>query len=201
MPSPWHYTTFLDFLDHWQSLIAGLIALLAAFIAVRVTLNIEQRKVDREIDALRKSLAIELRQLISRALGAHISLLGLSAKTDGPITARMVDSLSRVPVPIVYPAIAHDIGLLGCDAMDIVIIYGLLDLAREGVAGLMRYRTPDNIPPALVTKVAEAFLEACKYARGVLPNLRTGVASHDKQDTDLIQAITERDSIWKSVVN
>ncbi len=191
MAAPWHYTTIIDLLDHWQSLLAGLIALLAAIIAVCVTLRIEQRKVDREIEALRKSLAIELRQLIPGAFGAHISLQGLVNKADGPITARTVESLSRMPVPIVYPANTHKIGLLGSDAMDVVIIYGLIEIARDGVGRLMRHRTPDDIQPSLVAAVAEALLEACKYARGVLPKLRTGVASHDDRDAALIQTITK----------
>ncbi len=71
---PWHYTTIVDFVDHWQTLIAGLIALVAAIITVFVTLKVERRKVEREIEALHKSLAMELRQLIPRALGAHTSL-------------------------------------------------------------------------------------------------------------------------------
>ena len=187
----WHYTTIVDLIDHWQTLLAGLIALIAAIITVFVTLNVERRKVAREIDALRKSLAIELRQLIPRALGAHTSLQKLGSKEDGPITARMVESLSRMPVPIVYPANAHKIGLLEGDAMDVVIVYGLLEIARDGVGRLMTYRTPDNITPNVVLKAAEAFLEACKYARSVLPKLRTGVAAHDDLDDLLIKAITE----------
>ena len=115
---PWHYTTIVDFIDHWQTLLAGLIALIAAIITVFVTLKVERRKVDRELDALRKSLAIELRQLIPGALVVHGSLTKLGSKTDGPITARMVESLSRMPAPIVYPANAHKIGLLEKDAMD-----------------------------------------------------------------------------------
>lgn len=47
---PWHYTTVVDFIDHWQTLLAGLIALIAAVITVAVTLNVERRKVDRELD-------------------------------------------------------------------------------------------------------------------------------------------------------
>ncbi len=189
---PWHYTTIVDFVDHWQTLLAGIIALIAAIITVFVTLKVERRKADREIEALRKSLAIELRQLIRRALGAHTSLKELGSKTDGPITARMVESLSRVPAPIVYPANAHKIGLLEKDAMDVVIVYGLLDIARDGVARLITtYRTPDNISPDVVLMTAVAFLEACKYARSVLPKLRTGVATHDDRDCLLIQAITE----------
>jgi hypothetical protein len=186
----WHYTTLVDFVDHWQTLIAGLIALIAAVITVVVTLKVERRKVDRELEALRKSLAIELRQLIPGALGVHGSLAKLGSKTDGPITARMVESLSRMPVPIVYPANAHKIGLLGEDAMEVVIVYGLLGIARDDVAQLITsYRTPDDISPNVVLGTAEVFLEACKYARGVLPKLRTGIASHDDRDAELLQRI------------
>lgn len=193
---PWHYTTFVDFIDHWQTLLAGLIALVAAIITVVVTLKVERRKVDRELDALRKSLAIELRQLIPGALGVHGSLAKLGSKTDGPITARMVESLSRAPVPIVYPANAHKIGLLDEDAMDVVIVYGLLGVARDGVARLITsYRTPDDISPNVVLMTAAAFLEACKYARSVLPSLRTGVASHDDRDAELLQRINTAASV------
>jgi hypothetical protein len=192
---PWHYTTIVDLVDHWQTLLAGSIALIAAIITVLVTLKVERRKADREIDALRKSLAIELRQLIPRALGAHTSLHKLGSRADGPITARMVESLSRVPVPIVYPANAHKIGLLEGDAMDLVIVYGLLEIARDGVGQLMTYRTPDDISPNVVLKTAETFLEACKYARSVLPKLRTGVASHDDRDAELLQIISAAASV------
>lgn len=187
---PWHYTTFIDFVDHWQTLLAGLIALVAAIITVVVTMRVERRKVDRELEALRKSLAVELRQLIPGALGVHGSLTKLGSKTDGPITARMVESLSRMPVPIVYPANAHKIGLLEEDAMDVVIVYGSLDSARDGVVRLITtYRTPDDINPNVVLVTAAAFLETCKYARSILPKLRTGVAAHDDKDTKLLQGI------------
>jgi hypothetical protein len=33
-PSLWHFTTWLDLLDHWQSLAAGLVAVFAASVAV-----------------------------------------------------------------------------------------------------------------------------------------------------------------------
>jgi hypothetical protein len=189
---PWHYTTLVDFVDHWQTLIAGLIALITAIITVVATLKVERRKVDRELDALRKSLAIELRQLIPRALGVHGSLTKLGAKTDGPITARMLESLSRMPAPIVYPANAYKIGLLEKDAMDVIIVYGLINIARDGVARLITtYRAPDDISPKVVVKTAEAFLEACKYARSVLPKLRTGGATHDNRGILLITAINE----------
>jgi hypothetical protein len=189
---PWHYTTLVDFVDHWQALIAGLIALIAAAITVLVTLKVEKRKADRELEALRKSLAIELRQLIPGALRVHGSLKNLGSETDEPITARMVESLSRMLAPIIYTANAHKIGLLEKDAMDVVNVYAMLDYARDGVARLITtYRPPDDISPKVVLKTAEAFLEACKYARSVLPKLRTGVATHDDRDTLLITEISK----------
>jgi hypothetical protein len=45
-PQPWHFTTWLDLVDHWQTVIAGLIALIAAIITVRVTLRVERGKAD-----------------------------------------------------------------------------------------------------------------------------------------------------------
>jgi hypothetical protein len=48
---------------------------------------------------------------------------------------------------------------------------------------------PDDISPKVVLKTAEAFLEACKYARSVLPKLRTGVPTHDDRDDELLQII------------
>ena len=102
MNMAWRYTTLLDLLDHWQTMIAGMTALVAAIITVRVTLAVEQRKVDRELDGLRKSLAVELRQLIPSALAAYTSLTNLGRTTDGPITTGMVQASSVIRTPLVY---------------------------------------------------------------------------------------------------
>ncbi len=102
MTEPWHYTTYLDLLDHWQALIAGVLGFAAAIGVVWVTLRIERRKLQQEIDALRKSLAVELRQQVPHALRAGLALRGL-ASSRPPITARMLQSLASVPAPMVYP--------------------------------------------------------------------------------------------------
>ena len=101
----------------------------------------------------------------------------------------MVEALARVPVPIVYPASADKIGLLGRDAMDVVIVYSLIEAGRSGTAWLINSRTPDDIPPSSIEVTAEAFLRACAYAQSVLPKLRTGVAEHDQKDAELIEKI------------
>jgi hypothetical protein len=218
----WIQHSRLDqFLYDWQTLIAGGFALVAAFgtvvatiiianrqitasreeakrvIAVtreqtETTVRLERERVSGEVDALRKSLGVELRLQITTALRVHDDLLGLLS--GGPISARMVDSKSRAPAPIIYSANASKIGLLEDDAMDVVLVYTLLEAARDRVDRLITYRTPDHVATYDVPLAAEAFLEACRPARGVLPRLRTGIASHDAATEELIQKINAADS-------
>ncbi len=149
-----------------------------------------RERVLSEVDALRKSLAVELRLQIAGAFGVYDRLRELSSRSDGPISARMVESKSRMPAPIIYSANAGKIGLLEGDAMGVVIVYMTLEGARDGADRLATtYRTPDDISPAVVMATAQVFLAACDHARGVLPRLRTGDASYDAQDEALIQKI------------
>ncbi len=197
MTEPWHYTTCLDLLDHWQALIAGVLGFTAAIGVVWMTLRVERRKLQRELDALRKSLAVELRQVVPRALGAGVALRDL-ARSRQQITARMVENYARVSVPMVYPATADKIGLLGDDAMGVVIIYSLIELGRSGTVSLINSRDPDNISPDTVAASAIPFFTACEYALSVLPKLKTGVAAHDQRDAALIESIRAATSAPRS---
>jgi hypothetical protein len=146
-----------QFLYDWQTLIAGLAALLAALITVWVTLRVERRASRREVDALRKSIAVELRLHIATALVAHDNLYGLGFMPNAPITRMMVEDKSRMTAPIIYPANAGKIALLGNDATDVMIVYDLLEAARYGAVQLL-FRSPlDDIAPAGVLKAADAF--------------------------------------------
>ena len=214
-----YHWTFWDWLYRWQTLIAGFLALVAGFGTVWVTrsvanrqiaasreeadrviaatrdqtettVRLERERVASDLDALCKSFANELRLQIVRAMGVHDRLYGLGFMPNAPITARMVESKSRMPVPIIFSANAGKIGLLA-DAMDVLIVYTLLEGARDGVARLMTSRTPDDITPAVVMGMAEAFLAACAVARDVLPKLQTGDPSHDAKDKALIQRIND----------
>jgi hypothetical protein len=173
----------------WQILIAGVLALLAAGITVWVTLQIERGKARREVDALRKSLAVELRLHVATALVAYDVLYGLGLMQYPTITARVVERKSRMAAPIIYPANAGKIGLLGAEATDVMIVYDLLETARDGSARLMT--SADDNPQAVVMETADAFLAACSYARGVLPRLRTGNPLDDAKDEALLQKIND----------
>lgn len=207
--------TLYKLLMDWGSVIAGIIALIAGVIAyvagwvqARATrqaammqVEADQLREQREVDALRRSLATELRQLIPQALGAHNLLKRLVTTANNPITARMIANSSQVPAAVVYPASAPKIGVLGgSDAMDIVIVYNLIEIARNGAKERIESRRPDNIDPKTVAAVADAFLKACQYAQEVLPKLRTGVPLHDSKDSDLIKRISEATVAWDAIV-
>ena len=194
--APWHYTTVPDLFDHWQTGLVGAGAVVAATVTIwtmrsqtATSVRLERERVLSELDALRMALGVELRLHISRAFGVYGGLQELS-KSGEQITERMVESKSRMAgAPIIYQANAGKIGLLGAEAMDVVIVYDLLEIACDGVARLKNYRTPDDIHPDVVMKIAQTFLDACSSARGVLPKFRTGDPSHDATDEALTQRI------------
>jgi len=195
--------TWYKFLTDWGSLIGGVFALIAGIIAylgaryaAEMQRKIERQKYDQETETVRKSLAIELRQMVTRSLGVHDALKGLATQLNGPITVRIFQSAISVPTPVVYPAIADRIGLLHGEAMDIVIVYQLIEIGRNAASQLMQHPKPDNLPPRNVASIATPFLQACIYARGILPKLRTGVVSHDEKDDELIKVISKTECDW-----
>jgi hypothetical protein len=207
--------TVYKLLTDWGSLIGGLFALLAgvaAYLAGRTQakatheaaqaqIEAIRRSEDRELEALKKSLATEIRQLASSSFGVHTSLKHLAVKPSGTITSRMVESLSALPVAVIYPGSATKIGLLNARlAMDVVTFYNLLDIGRNGATQFIRSRTPDNITPVTVAAVAELFITACKAGSELLPILKTGVELYDKKDVNLTSMIDEAASEWDAIM-
>jgi hypothetical protein len=144
------------------------------------TVRLERDRASNELDALRKSLAVELRLQILKALDAYNGLSGLGLVPNAPITARMVESKSRMAVPIIYSANAGKIGLLDGDAAGVALVYTTLEGGRLRTDRLATtYITPDDIGRDVVMEPANVFLAACGRAQSVLPRLRTGDAVYD----------------------
>jgi hypothetical protein len=59
MPTPWHFTTWLDLFDHWQTLAAGILAVLAATGTIWATI----RSASREISASQAQTAVAQQQI------------------------------------------------------------------------------------------------------------------------------------------
>src|ERR1700722_12477387 len=58
-PPPWHFTTWLDLVDHWQTLFAGVLAVLAAWRTIRAT----TQSADREVKASQAQTAVAQKQI------------------------------------------------------------------------------------------------------------------------------------------
>ena len=191
------YTGTWKLLYDWQSLLAGVLGSFAAITVVVFTLRAEQRKTARELIAIRRSLGVEVRQFVSMAMAAHNGFKCLAQSRNTKITARMIENMVHIGQPVVYPASADKIGLLGSQAMEVVIIYNLIEVARAGTDKLLRHRTSDDIPPALVAKLADAMMLICRFAQGVLPNLKTNVRETDERDGWMSEAISNAASAWE----
>jgi hypothetical protein len=72
-----------------------------------------------------------------------------------------------------------------------MIVYDLLEDARDRATRLVTPTKGDDVIGVAVMETAAPFLEACKYARGVLPRLRTVDPSLDAKDEALKQKIDD----------
>ena len=68
-PAPWHYTTFWDWVDHWQTLIAGLLAfvagvgtVVAAIAAIWVTRLTARKQIDASREEANRVIAVTREQ-------------------------------------------------------------------------------------------------------------------------------------------
>lgn len=109
---PWHFTTWLDLLDHWQSLAAGLVAVIAAVIAVGGAEFFGRLKECRERKAILLSLATEIRFLLQTMLDTHAVIATLAGKPI-IVSALEVKEHTDLREPVIYPATADRIGILG----------------------------------------------------------------------------------------
>ena len=113
MQTPWQFTTWLvDLFDHWQTLLAGLIALFAAWLSLRGSKRLERRREQREIDAIVWSLAVEIREILQVVIRTH-GILKTQIDKKTPVDPSSLKRFTRLPKPTVYEASADKIGLLG----------------------------------------------------------------------------------------
>ena len=183
--TPWHYTTFWEALDHWQTLAAGLIAILAAVAAVGGSEFFAHRRAREEVEAIRVSLVVEVQQLMGTMIETHAILLQVLTKVEeaatrgvGFIPSAEVDRakaaafaarsigrrLGELRKPVVYPACADKIGVLGPRlAEGIVGFYGNYEHLQ--FLGRVVFDDPNETPTAPeLAKYVIKFEEVCTYA-------------------------------------
>jgi hypothetical protein len=180
--TPWHFTTFWDWVDHWQTLIAGLVALVAAFIAVGVPEW-------RARTALRASLAGEIRlyfDLLSET--RQILTVRKAEFRSGEQPHQRIKELVLQP-PIVYPAAADKLGLVRRPrASDVVNFYAMIERVNFAVRTLSNEPT-EKIVLSDYSDLIGLIELACRASLPLLSHL-----PFDKRDADLRTKIAEWDA-------
>lgn len=95
----------------------------------------------------------------------------------------------------VFRRAADRIGLLDAQAMEVVIVYDLMDGMRNAIERLAK--GPPPIPPVRVAAVANYLMELCKRAQIVLPKVKTSIPAVDDKDAALINQISNEAAIWE----
>ncbi len=180
----------------WQTLVTGVLG----FGAVWWTLTSEARNArrarDEEFNSLRHALGAEIRQIGYRALQAHKECEGLAAK--GEFTIQQIENVVRFPDPIIYPAIAGRLGLLGDVAYQVVYFFSCIAMASQGVERMRRSSEP-TFHPQNAVDVAGALLVAATASVPILPLLRVGVVD-DKADAGFIKELEVVKTAWERKV-
>ena len=174
MPASWHYTTFIDALDHWQSLAAGLVAVCAAVIAVGGTEFFARRKERREIEALLASLAAEIRLYVDLLIKTRY-LLKVREKAffgeKASETQRDLRDLTVLQPPTVYPTATERLGLVSRPrAAEVVAFYATIE--RFNFLAMAMSNEPDKkvlLPNYLV--LIGMIEEACRKSLPLLAQL------------------------------
>jgi hypothetical protein len=72
--APWHFTTVLDLFDHWQTLVAGLVAIVAAVLTIWATLRSTSREIAASQKQIDTTLLLERRRIASEDYAFHAML-------------------------------------------------------------------------------------------------------------------------------
>jgi hypothetical protein len=185
----------VDWIDHWQTLIAGVLALVAAWLTIRATkraaaeeikasqaqtettVRLERERVSSEVETLRKSLAVEIRQYIDILIKTREILRRLS----GPEKRMLAGDLRSVAVfypPTVYPASADRIGLLGPLAVSVTSFYTTLERLNF-TARLITNDPEELVSCENIEEVASLLEQACRTSLPLLSEL-----PFDERDAD-----------------
>jgi hypothetical protein len=154
----------------------------AAIGTVWWTLTSEARKAKRErneeVLSLRHALGAEIRQIAHRALEAHHECEAVAAR--GEFTLLQIENAVRFPEPIIYPAVAGKLGLLGDGAYQTVFFFACISMVKDGV-DRMRRSTVQRFGPQNAIDLAGALLLTSSAAEPLLPQLRAS-AEDEKPD-------------------
>ena len=192
--APWHATGFWDWVDHWQTLIAGALAFAAGVgtvvAAIKViaatreqtetTILLERERVLAEDKAMRLTLALDIRRLVDIMLQTHENF-DLVSRTNQPARAdAVIEEILRAEA-IVFPAVAGRVGLLESPLAGYVLMFhtNLKQIEHQGRrSGNQR----GDVPPADLRALVKLIERACH--QNVLPLLSELPQDENNPDTE-----------------
>jgi hypothetical protein len=173
-----HFTTWLD---HWQTLAAGILgiiagsfALVAAWRTASRAEKISRQEACRDTDALRRSLAVEIRRSVRLLCQTHQVLTDfmVAFKRGGhlPHASNVAKLTSRVH-PTVYPATADRIGRLGHPLAEWVVTFyaNVKDIQFAGEIGATV--TTRHVSPEEMDGLLSLLEGTCRNALPLLAQL------------------------------
>jgi len=182
VPLTW-YKLFTD----WGGIIGGAAALGAGAVAywagrMQVSalkavsaeeLRTRREEHKRDVQMIRRSLAVEIRHLALATLESHLAIVGFMKQFSGrTVNARAIDHLVLRPEPIVFPALAHQIALLEEDAVRVTVFYGIIAAGNEAAKRLTQLHEQINLKEGIA--IAGMFLAACMAGLHLIPELLPG---------------------------
>lgn len=161
--TPWHFTTFWDWLDHWQTGLAGAGALLAAVIAVGGSEW-------RARTAVRASLASEIRLYVEFLIKTREALARSKEEfCSGKQLQRDLRDLAVLHPPTVYPAAAAGtMGLLWWPrAAAVVDFYATIERINFAVRAISN-EPSEKVLMSNYSTLIEIIEEACQTSLPLL---------------------------------
>jgi hypothetical protein len=166
------------FLYDWQTLIAGLLAVGAAVGTVAMSEGYSRRRERAETDAIRASLAVEIRAFLSVLLEAHDVLV--KAERAAHAKTSNIKTATDLPEPVVYRATADRIGRLGAIAPIVTSFYVALDRIKIVVRVVTDPPAPRSdiatepstyLDAIAIRQIANPFEQACRTSLPLLSQL------------------------------
>ena len=121
-PWRWQFATWLALLDRWQSLAAGVLALGAAVLAAIIAVWAARQKERREVKAMLLSLALDIRRIVTIMLQTR-EIFGRASSENKALPADAVVKEILRGGPVVFPAMADRVGLLGFPVAGYVLMF------------------------------------------------------------------------------
>jgi len=103
---------------------------------------------------------------------------------------------ARFPAPVIYRNTSNALGALGNYTHDVVLFFGIVDLATDGIRRLGNQQSSNGqVDQPTATHLADTLLGACQAAVAVLPAFKGTPKS--EYDAEFASAVSAAQTNWE----